>query len=630
MSPAIKYPGLDLKDSYQRYFILSNKHGGFITISNDSTNFQGWIEREHKYLKLLDKISLDQKLIEVKNDYNKIKENYENNSIEYSLFENGLKLNLKKDDEIKIDLDIRRIYNDPKQGRIYNIIKKENSLIIEYSKYKTDQLKELEFKKYISFKGIKNIDEVNGEWIKKEYDYDKRRNSKHIYYVFRLNSIKAKKLSISYSDKLIDSVEKSNFLINHKIKPNYLIDLKKKNIQSNYININDELVTQAYKNAFDGLRKLAFEENNTVYFYAGHPWFFQVWTRDLLKSMDGIKIVNKEIHEKLVKKLIKLVNEDGMMNIIEFNHHNLIGIEETENKNKEWINNADSMGWYAKILNDYIKSKLEKSLEVDQDFLKKILVKFSNYIKNTISSGEIKYLKKSKPRKTWMDTIDRSGYRIEIQTHLITIYELIILISNHLGKKKIKKDMKYFKNKTEKEIKKYFIKDGIIVDGFHIENGKKHYEKDNRPNVFLAYKSNKRTFKNKIWERTFDELLRTNLKSFKINLKENEIKFSLLSTINYKDSIKHYSGVNDESYHMGDSWYFINNIASKSLYDLNKEKYKKVINELINSSIYDSTINNSYCSEVTSIDEIKPFGCFNQLWSNATLIELLEHIQKDN
>ncbi|MFW6025625.1 MAG: hypothetical protein ACOCRX_04720 [Candidatus Woesearchaeota archaeon] len=639
MSPAIEYSDIELKDSEQKYFLLSNKHGGFLTISNDLTNFQGWIEKENNYLKLVDKIRFDDDLIKIKNDYNFIREIYTSNSLKYQLFENGIKIELDKKDNISIDLDIREIYKNPTEGRVYEI-KKENhkkssELIIIYSKYETDQLEKLEYKKYISITGISNKEKVKGEWIKKKYNYDKRRNSKSVYYVYRLKDIETEKITISYSDNLKSSIDKSNFLYYHNLKPNYLFKIKNKKLSNSFLKIDHELLNLAYRNSYDGIRKLAFQEDNKTFFYAGHPWFFQIWTRDLLTSLSGIKEIDYNTYEDLIFNLDKTINETGMKNRIEFKHHKLIDLNK-ENKKNNWITNADSIGWYAKRVKDYLEEKIESNKELDYDFLKSILLKFSNHIKKILSNNEnkIKYLKKNNPKQTWMDTIDRSGYRIEIQAQLIIIYDLIILISEYLNKIELKKRMRYFKQKSLEEIRNHFIKDGKVIDGFNFKKDKINYDTLTRPNVFLAYYINKNLFDNKVWEKTFDEVLKKNKNEFIINIPEKrenqKIKFSLISTLEYNKAIKHYTGENDESYHMGDSWYFINNIACISLYKINKEKYKGTINSIINSSIYDCTINNSFCSEVTSINDIKPYGCYNQLWSNATLIEFLKLVEKNN
>ena len=76
------------------------------------------------------------------------------------------------------------------------------AVIIDNHKFEDDSLKDLKEKRFMAIRGAENF-EVIGNWIKKEYSYDKRRNSKHEFYVYRALNIKITNnafLCFSFSD----------------------------------------------------------------------------------------------------------------------------------------------------------------------------------------------------------------------------------------------------------------------------------------------------------------------------------------------------------------------------------------------------------------------------------------------
>jgi len=78
--------------------------------------------------------------------------------------------------------------------------------------------------------------------------------------------------------------------------------------------------------------------------------------------------------------------------------------------------------------------------------------------------------------------------------------------------------------------------------------------------------------------------------------------------------------------HNGDSWIFINNIAAIDLYNLNKEKYRNIINSIIKSNERLIKMIGTL-PERSSAYELKPAGALHQLWSISTYIELLNNIK---
>ncbi|GIW66345.1 MAG: hypothetical protein KatS3mg095_0243 [Candidatus Parcubacteria bacterium] len=190
------------------------------------------------------------------------------------------------------------------------------------------------------------------------------------------------------------------------------------------------------------------------------------------------------------------------------------------------------------------------------------------------------------PQSTWMDTIERKR-AIEIDF----LYYLSLL---KLG---LIPEAKKFK---------IFIKNKIFS---------KVYPSDEflRPNLFFAYFLDKKFFEPEEWEFFFDNLINNNYLDWG--------GFSSISK--YDDRFrKTYSGEPSDSYHQGDSWFWLNNLSYFSLNDLNSKKYNKYLKK-----IRQATMKNllkigvpGYISELSSAEKLRYEGSPIQLWSLTSLL----------
>ena len=82
----------------------------------------------------------------------------------------------------------------------------------------------------------------------------------------------------------------------------------------------------------------------------------------------------------------------------------------------------------------------------------------------------------------------------------------------------------------------------------------------------------------------------------------------------------------DDSYHNGDSWYFVNNIAAMVLARLDRGRYKKYIDKILKASTDEILWNGviGHAAEISSACEQRSEGCLMQAWSAATYIELVD------
>jgi glycogen debranching enzyme len=398
-------------------------------------------------------------------------------------------------------------------------------------------------------------------WKPRVYVYDMERKTKSDFYVNEGLKIKCNK-----NVKLIFKFEEEVNLVDKTIS--FKDDLSKAFFA---------LDSLKYKGEFEGL-------------FAGLPWFYQFWARDELISLKPY-ILKKDFD--FVKSVI-------------FRHLKRIDNGLVLNRYPESVlGSVDSLGiLFSRIYDCLIIDKKVFSLKELKLIRESIVLALNNLkpriIDNLLYNDEL---------ETWMDTSNendfRKGFRVEIQALFLSVYKTLNLINKLLGFELDKQELVILKTVKAKLFKDY------LRDGFNLRLSEKI-----RPNVFLAYYFYKDLLSKKEWEITFDKVI-----------SECFLDWGGFSSISknhrlFRDS---HSGITNESYHRGDSWFFVNNIAAICLFDLNKKKYKKFIDKIVNASLFE--MNNlgalGFCAEISSAKELSSKGCFAQSWSAATLFELL-------
>ncbi len=89
-----------------------------------------------------------------------------------------------------------------------------------------------------------------------------------------------------------------------------------------------------------------------------------------------------------------------------------------------------------------------------------------------------------------------------------------------------------------------------------------------------------------------------------------------------------YSGENPKSYHNGDSWFWINNLAAMVLYRINKRKFKRYIDKIVKASTQEILWGGmiGHHAELSSAKELRSEGCLSQAWSSAMYVELINEL----
>jgi glycogen debranching enzyme len=223
----------------------------------------------------------------------------------------------------------------------------------------------------------------------------------------------------------------------------------------------------------------------------------------------------------------------------------------------------------------------------------------------------------SDPNTTWMDTQwnddGRAGWRIEIQALFLALCDahtyLCMLTKTPVSAARREKSDTVIRNVHDR-----LVVENRLVDGLHPDGSA---DLTVRPNIFLAWYAAPKLFTNVEWSRFFSAVL-----------PDLWLEWGGLSTISVKDRNfhAHSTGESNASYHRGDSWYFVNNIAAIAMRSVNLEQFKAYVPKIIAASTHDLLAQGyvGHCSEISSASRQEPFGCHAQAWSASTFLELVQ------
>ncbi len=209
--------------------------------------------------------------------------------------------------------------------------------------------------------------------------------------------------------------------------------------------------------------------------------------------------------------------------------------------------------------------------------------------------------------ETWMDSIPRAGARVEIQALNYCLLELMRLVT---------KDTRFLRMETRmaSTFKERYFKNGYLWDGVD----------DNtlRPNIFIAGYAAQKLLTNEEWGVCINKALK--------GLWNPWGGFASIDK-SHPNYHPHHTGEQPASYHNGDSWFFLNNLAGIVMHKIAPKRYAKHIKMLLEASTKE--ILNLGClgchGELSSSSQLTSQGAWLQAWSCATYLEFVEEVYKN-
>ncbi len=600
---------------------LGNRNGNYLLLSEiPQSRFQGFFYfHNFRMFKIIENIELPEAGAVTEIDNNFIDFTRRRGLIKERLFVpfffNSLVYDVSEISKIDIYFDVKDSYDNREWGRNYIVTNEKNNIVL-IKFFKTTDSREdqddnrKEFEIYIALKADINSYNRIDRWIEKKYLGDAERNSFPITrYVYLPLEFKASRIIITCSTNKAHALEECNYIFNnlHKIENDQASHLQhttyKNDLMVNNL-VNEKRIKVALDCAQNSLNSLLVNVpiNHDVRLLAGLPWFFQIWSRDELVSLKSFALMK---HYKLCKKTIftylKNINYEGRLS-------------NTYPENN--LGSADSIGWLFKRIGDCLQifgkdGVLESLLDKkEMDSLKERLEHASYLLLKYHTKDNLEY---NNALETWMDTKydenddGRAGARIEIQALQLNMYRLLYQLTHN-------REYLNMEIELRKVVRKSFWNGKYLKDGIEDDTIK--------ANVFIAAYVYPKLLSNDDWIKCFNYVLpRLWLNWGGIaSIDKNNKKFTNTST-----------GENQKSYHHGDSWFWLNNLAAIVLYRIDSKKYKKYINKIIEASTDEILWNGAIGShaELSSALSMRSQGCLNQAWSSAMYIEMIEEIVKE-
>ncbi len=591
------YDKINAKGEGSGNFLLTNKGGYFYF--NPGTKYRGlhFPEKKDKdnwtLFKTIDLIKVNKDVLEVSNNFNNVSQKYDTGTVKYFFNEGSFVIEADIKGELTIVLDMREIFDYSDVGRIYEINEEKGCILIEYKKYNDNVLEKLSYTRFLAIKtdmAHENIKQWTEQYFKDDEDRKSQPYRSYSYEAFKFKCNRKSIIGIGFS------ADKHEALIQaRKAQEKQPVKFSFQSIKGN----DEEKI--AFNCAVKAVKDLYVELGENFGLYAGLPWFFQFWTRDESISTKAlIELGDYELTKKILRHRINFVKDDGRI-------PNRIPISE--------LASADGTGWVFMRLHELMLS-LKKEKKLDKFFPEKDLSEIRNLLNKAIEGHKKNYsendLIKNIINETWMDTNYkedvRDGFRIEVQALWMRMIKFHNFLDTLLHNEP---ELNDYEHTVAERVKEKFWKGDKLLDGVGDEKV--------RPNVFLAFYVYPELLSKEEWEKAFDYCL-----------SKLWLDWGGLSSIDKSSPLfcPKYTGEDTISYHRGDSWYFVNNIAAICLNKINKQKYEKTVEKIKSAStndiLYKGMIAGS--SEISSASEQRGDGSKFQLWSAATYIELIKNV----
>lgn len=470
---------------------------------------------------------------------------------------------------VDVLFDCKLNFDNRSWGRNYSFSMEDKALLVHFEK-KNDSREESgeEYSFWLAFFGCEF--EKLDSWEEQHYSFDELRQSPPVSRWVLRGCRASDSFVVAFGRSKDDALKLAKSSWKRKIE----LAGEAERVASDVIgesHIRSEEVRSALECARYSLACL--RENHGL--FAGLPWFHQRWARDELISVKAL------LHSGQVS-LAKVILFSWMEKLLPGGK-----LPGTLTRSI-----ADS-GWLFLRFEDFLPV-LKKQ---ERAWLVRKLESYLSDVEKNLQDG----LVVNNSKETWMDSVERSGARIEIQALTLAACRLYRLLEKEHP----------LEQRLKRRVVELFFKNGYLWDGVG----------DNtiRPNIFIAAYAYPELLSKKDW-----------LKCFDVVLPKLWLDWGGLSTIDKSDSsfTSVHTGENSKSYHSGDSWFWINNLSALVLFAFDKKKYKNYIQHVLKASTKELLFMGvvGHHSELSSASKFESNGCLVQAWSSALYIELVEEL----
>ncbi|MBI4146869.1 hypothetical protein HY489_06050 [Candidatus Woesearchaeota archaeon] len=462
-------------------------------------------------------------------------------------------------------LDCRKIFDNREWGRNYQFVQDGDVLLVRYDK--RDDHRETETGEYGFWIAFTGCKfEKIGEWVEEKLSFDEQRRSPP----FSRHFFRALRASGSFCVAFARGRDDAALLARRSWK-------NRQKLAKEAEGVAKEVAGSGSLSEQYSRYSLACLQSGQG-LYAGLPWFCQRWARDELVSVKGLWLSGQKTFAKAVlfywlERLLPGGRLPGTL-----------------------TSTIADVGWLFVRLEEVAKelSARERSF---------VLAKLDYYLQQVkLKDG----LVTNNPKETWMDSLYRGGARVEINALLLASCRLARVLKKKLPLEQKLRDAarRAFLKKQPKGV---YLADGSADDVV-------------RPNVFIAAYVYPELLSRKEWLECFD-----------FALSRLWCDWGGLSTLDkaHMDFIDQHTGEDPRSYHNGDSWFWLNNLAAIVLARFDAKRYKKYVEQIFDASVKSSSLGvQGHFPELSSAKELKAEGCLSQAWSAAMTLELIEAIDK--
>jgi glycogen debranching enzyme len=586
-------------------FLITNKAGGYALFSDKPfSRYSGvFFSDGVRVYKVIEDIHLNKKTTNIVNNLWSVER--KRGDVKESFFmpfnHNALVYETEDNVEIDISLDVREPYDNREYGRYYHIYEDGDNIVVQFTKRMDSKEDSSNGKEeYVCYIVIRpeHLDyEIIEEWEKRDYELDRERNSypfeRYVYKAVRLHT---SKVVFCFGKDEEKAIQEAKFVLKNLER---LKEEQRKYI-TNLVNkkrIKEREIFCVYRSAVNSLEQLTVNIDGEVGVYSGLPWFFQFWVRDEAVSLKALMLLKKypEVKSVILRHLNNISYDGNIKNTF---------------IDKIFIS-ADAIGWTSQRIQDFMRilrkgKKLNRYL--DKEDIGRIAKKLEKAVENLLSYSTREGLAYNREHESWMDTSygedKRAGFRIEIQALRLRLYNLVYELTNNKKYKTLEEELK-------RKVRERFWNGEYLADGLDDWTA--------RPNIFITAYIYPELLTKKEW-----------IKCFQHALPKLWCKWGGLTSIDKRHTLfcSSHTGEDNRSYHRGDSWFWVNNLAALVMYRTNKKLFRKYIDKILEASTKEILDKGAigHHAEVSSAEKLMSQGCFAQAWSNAMYIELVEEM----